>query len=61
MTTDASEQRLVHLICGAMTVGRVSLRQRRWRSTPYGLVTEFWNALSWPQRLPALHPRAAVS
>ena len=34
MTTDASEQRLVHLICAAMTVGRVSLRQRRWRSTP---------------------------
>ena len=30
MTTDASEQRLVHLICAAMTVGRVSLRQRRW-------------------------------
>ena len=25
MTTDTSEQRLVHLICGAMTVGRVSL------------------------------------
>ena len=34
MTTDPSAQRLVHLICGAMTVGRVSLRQRRWRSTP---------------------------
>ena len=33
MTTDTSAQRL-HLICGAMTVGRVSLRQRRWRSTP---------------------------
>ena len=34
MTTDPSAQRLVHLICGAMTVGHVSLRQRRWRSTP---------------------------
>ena len=34
MTTDTSEQRPVHLICAAMTVGRVSLRQRRWRSTP---------------------------
>ena len=33
MTTDTSAQRL-HLICGAMTVGRVSLRQRWWRSTP---------------------------
>ena len=34
MTTDPSAQRLVHLSCGAMTVGRVSLRQQRWRSTP---------------------------
>ena len=33
MTTDTSEQRLGHLICAAMTVGRVSLHQRRWRST----------------------------
>ena len=33
MTTDTSEQRLVHLICAAMTLGRVSLRRRHWRST----------------------------
>ena len=34
MTTDNSEQRLMHPICTAMTVGRVSLRRRQWRSTP---------------------------
>ena len=34
MTTDTSERRLVHPICAAMTAGRVSLRQRQWRSTP---------------------------
>ena len=33
MTTDASEQRLVHVTCAAMPVGRVSLHQRRWRPT----------------------------
>ena len=34
MTTDPRAQRLVHLICGALTARSVSLRQRRWRSTP---------------------------
>ena len=29
MTTDTSEQHPMHLICGAMTVSRVSLRQRQ--------------------------------